>query len=223
MVKVNSSRAQKILETPKHLKREVAPTMRKFPGSEISLWMEMEGGAGFGGDQSVKNLSFSGSLDNIHILVLESMGSLLVNRKISVLETLSVRECEAFLRDRNSEPAFEGWSSEEEKTFLAIFQWLRAWPFKNSSQPYFYPKEKGPFRQLKLADKVRELKAFLTSAEITSLYQNQRPPELVDVEDLTVYVQVPYSQETERALLEEMHERGVEIFCEDELNFIPEA
>ncbi len=218
MVKVNSSRAQKILEAPRYLKTEVGTSMRKFPGSGLALWVEMDGDG-----HSVKNLSYSGTLESFHILIFESMASLLIGKKISMLENLSVRECEAFLRDRNSEAAFEGWDSEEEKKILGVFQWLRTWPFKNSSQVYSYAKEKGPFRQLKLADKVRELKAFLTSQEIATLYGSTRLPELVDVEELTVYVQVPYASDVERSLFEELHERGVEIFIEDELNFIPEA
>ncbi len=218
MVKVNSTRARKILDAPSFQKREVGPSMRKFPGSGLSLWFEMEGDT-----QSVKNLSYSGELNSFHVLVLESMASLLIGKKISLLDSLSVRECEAFLRDRNSESAFEGWDSEDEKIIQSVFQWLRAWPFKSSAQSYQYSREKGPFRQLKLADKVRELKAFLNSQEIAALYGLIRLPELVDVEELTVYVQVPYSSERERALFEELHERGVEIFGEDELNFIPEA
>ncbi len=218
MVKVNSTRAGKILETPRFFQPEVTPGMRKFPGDEISLWVEMDGDF-----QSVKNLSFSGVLEPAQILLLESMGSLLVGKKTALLETLTVRECEAFLRDRNSEPALEGLGSNEDKLFQTIFQWLRAWPFKNFSHNYVYPREKGPFRHLRLADKVRELKAFLTSAEISTLYQSTRLPELVDVEELTVYVAAPYSNESDRTLFEKLHEKGVAVFNEDELNFIPES
>ena len=101
MVKVNSTRAQKILEAPRFWKKEVSPSMRKFPGSGILLWVDVEGDS-----QSVKNLSFSGSLETIHILVLESMAGLLIGKKISLLDQMTLRECEAFLRDRNSEAAF---------------------------------------------------------------------------------------------------------------------
>ncbi len=218
MVKVNSTRAGKILEAPRFLKSELTPSMRKFPGDDISLWIDVEGDF-----QSVKNLSFYGQLEPVHILILESMASLLVGKKIALLETLSVRECEAFLRDRNSEPAIEGWGQNEEKLFQTVFQWIRAWPFKNFSQNYVYSRDKGPFRLLRLADKVRELKAFLTSAEISTLYQDTRLPELVDVEELTVYVDAPYSGESDRELFEKLHEIGVKVFGEDELNFIPES
>jgi len=218
MVKVNSSRAKKIIESPRFRKGEVTPSMRKYPGSGILLWVDVEGDS-----LSVKNLSYSGTLETVHILILESMASLLVGKKLSVLEHLTVRECEAFLRDRNSEPAFEGQGPEEEKLFHSIFQWIRVWPFRNSSQKYVYPREKGPFRQLRLADKVREIKAFLSSSEIAALYAETSRPELVDVEELTVYVVAPYANESERALFQELHERGVETFGDDELNFIPES
>lgn len=218
MVKVNSSRAKKILENPPHQKAEVTPAMRKFPSDGISLWLEVEGDP-----VSVKNLSFSGTLEPIQILLLESMASLLIGKKISLLETLSVRECEAFLRDRNSEVAFEGQTADQERMMESVFRWVRAWPFKTSAQNYSYAREKGPFRLLKLADKVREIKGFLASEQISALYRGIRNPELIDIEDLTVYVDVPYSSEEERGLFHDLHERGVEVFGEDELNFIPES
>jgi hypothetical protein len=218
MVKVISTRAKKILDAPSFFKTQVTPPMRKFPGDEISLWVDLEGEF-----QTVKNLSFSGELESIHILILESMASLLIGKKVSILETLSVRECEAFLRDRNSLPAFEGWGQKEEQLFHSVFQWIRAWPFKNFSQNYSYSKDKGPFRLLRLAEKVRELKSFLTSAEISILYQKTRLPELVDVEELTVFVNAPYSSEADRQLFQKLHERGVDVFNEEELNFIPES
>ena len=148
MVKVNSSRAQKILETPRYRKGEVTPSMRKYPGSGILLWIDIEGDP-----LSVKNLSYSGTLETVHVLILESMASLLMGKNLSALENLTVRECEAFLRDRNSEAAFTGWGQDDEKLFHSIFQWIRVWPFRNSSQNFIYPKEKGPFRQLRLADR----------------------------------------------------------------------
>ena len=218
MVKVNSTRAGKILESPRFLKPELSPSMRKFPNDEISLWVNVEGDF-----QSVKNLSFYGDLVPFQVLILESMASLLVGKKIAILETLSVRECEAYLRDRNSEPALVGWGQKEENLFQTVFQWVRAWPFKNFSQNYVYPRGKGPFRHLHLIDKVRELKAFLSSAEVSTLYLETRLPELVDVEELTVYVDAPYSLDQDRHLFEKLHAMGVDVFGEDELNFIPES
>lgn len=217
MLKVNSTRAKKILEAPQFYKREVTPAMRKFPGSGLSLWVEVEGDS-----LSVKNLSFSGALDPAHVLLIESMASLLIGKKLSAIEQFSVRELEAYLRDRNSEKSFEGLSPEIENQIQAVFRWIRAWPFKSAVDVYVYPREKGPFHQLKLIDKVREIKAFLASTEIASLYDGLRLPELIDVEDLTVYLDVPYADEDQRSLLHELHERGVEIFREEELNFIPE-
>ncbi len=72
-------------------------------------------------------------------------------------------------------------------------------------------------------DKVREIKAFLNSPEILTLYQNLPRPELVDVEDLTVYIHAPYESQREKSLFEELHILGVEAFQEENLNFIPDA
>src|SRR5690606_122228 len=111
----------------------------------------------------------------------------------------------------------------DELELRKIFQWVRAFPRLSPSKDYSFPSEKGPFRTLKLVDKIRELKAFLNSPEILTLYENLPRPELVDVEDLTVYIHAPYNSQRERSLFEELHNRGVEVFQEENLNFIPEA
>ena len=74
-----------------------------------------------------------------------------------------------------------------------------------------------------MVDKIRELKAFLSSFEVRELYQGSVAPELIDVEDLTVYIQAPYQSEQDRARFEELHILGVSMFQEENLNFIPEA
>ena len=151
------------------------------------------------------------------------MGRLMINKPITRMDTLTVRECEAFLRDRNSEVAIDGLTDSAEEKFKKFFQWIRQWPRITDSEEYHFSSEKGPFSRLKLVDKVREIKAFLCSSQITELYQNVALPELVDVDDLTVYVQVPYSSDKEKSLFEELHLLGVEAFQEESLNFIPEA
>lgn len=218
MLKVNSARAKKIIDSPPHRLTEKTPTMRKFPGKGPELWISLEGSP-----QSVKKLSYFGELDASALLLLESTASLLSGKKLSSLQNFSLRECEAFLRDRNSEVAFEGMESGAEDYFRDLLLWLRNWPFVSEIQDYVFPRERGSFRSLRLLDKVRELKAFLSSREVSELYEGLRPPELVDVEDLTAYVDVPYQSEEEKNLLHKLHARGVEIFREEELNFIPEA
>lgn len=190
--------------------------MRKYPGT-IPLWafVEFEG-------EIVKNLSFSGELDEFQKALLESMASLMVSRPISKLGSLSIRECEAFLRDRNSELAILEMTESEEIELQKILHWLLAFPRLSPGKEYEFPSEKGAFHLLKLAEKIRELKAFLASTEILTLYKDVPAPELIDVEELTVYISAPYETQREKELFGKLHERGVEVFREESLNFIPE-
>lgn len=218
MLEIKSQRAKKILENPKFLKDALASSMKRFPGDGLVVWAELEW------DQNnVKNLSFFGELGPLQKIILESMASLLIGKPISLLDSLSIRECEAFLRDRNSEKSFEGMTEVEENELKKVFQWVRVWPKYTAPEIYNFSSVKGPFHRLKLVDKIREIKAFLNSPEILTLYQNLPRPELVDVEDLTVYIHAPYSSEQEKVLFEELHMLGVEAFQEESLNFIPDA
>lgn len=218
MLEIKSHRAKKILENPKFIKNSLESSMKRFPGDGVVLWADLEWD-----NNNVKNLSFFGELSPIHKVILESMASLLIGKPITSLDNLSIRECEAFLRDRNSETAFEGMSEADEIELKKVFQWVRVWPRYVAPEIYHFSSEKGPFSQLKLVEKIREIKAFLNSPEILTLYQNQPRPELVDVEDLTVYIHAPYSSEQDKSLFEELHILGVEAFQEESLNFIPDA
>jgi hypothetical protein len=218
VVNVKSERAKKILEKPAFIKSEQGPLMKKYPGDGLSLWVSLEWDGNI-----VKNLSFYGDLEDHQKIFLESMASLLINKPITKLDELSIRECEAFLRDRNSEQAVEGMTEALEAEIKKVFQWIRVWPKETKACDYSFPSEKGPFRQLKLVEKIREIKGFLNSPEILTLYQNMQRPELVDVEDLTVYIHAPYNSQRDKSLFEELHILGVEAFQEEELNFIPDA
>lgn len=218
MPQVKSSRAQALITRPRFFKSEASPLMRKYPGKEFELWLQVELE-----QNSVKNLSFAGPLQDWQQVVLESMASLMLGKPLSRLEQLSLRECEAFLRDRNSEFALAELPASADDEFKKLFTWIRLSPAGSSGEIFEFSSEKGPFRNLKLADKIRELKAFLNSQAVASLYEGSSRPELVDVEDLTVYVEAPYASESERARFEELHLLGVEAFQEESLNFIPEA
>lgn len=218
MAILNSLRAKKHLETLKHILIEKDPVMKKYPGDGLPLWANLEREQGV-----VKKLSFFGELQDFQKVILESMASLLIGKPIAKLDDLSIRECEAFLRDRNSEPSITEMTENEEKELKKVFQWIRAWPQTNAPKEYSFPSEKGLFRNLKLVEKIKEIKAFLNSPEILTLYQGLSLPELVDVEDLTVYIHAPYESQREKSLFEELHLLGVEVFQEENLNFIPEA
>lgn len=213
---IKSERAKKMAESAVAFKETMLPLMKKYPGMNLWVLVELS-------DGHVKNLSFFGDVSLFEKIILEAVARLLQGKALGRLETLSVRECEAFLRDRNAEPALEEVPATAEDDFKKVFQWLRAWSSDDTRENYYFSSEKGPFKNLKLVDKVRELKAFLASAPIQQLYQETARPELVDVDDLTVYVQAPYSSEGDRELFHELHLLGVEAFQEDNLNFIPES
>jgi hypothetical protein len=214
---VNSLRAKKLLLSPQFIKNALEPEMKRYPVPEVVLWanIQMDGFL-------VKNLSLFGELKEVHQVLLESMATLLVGGPISRLDDLSARECEAFLRDRNSEPSVLEMSEYDEVMLKSIFKWLRKISIDLCPLDYVFPSEKAPFSKLKLVDKIKELKAFLKSSEILTLYQNLPSPELIDVEELTVYIHAPYVSEREKEIFQKLHFLGVETFKEESLNFIPE-
>lgn len=218
MAVIKSQRAKKLLENLRFLKNEKDPFMKKYPGETLSLWVHLEWDM-----NNVKNLSFFGELSDFQKVILESMASLLINKPITKLDDLTIRECEAYLRDRNSESSIDEMTEKDESELKKVFQWVRAFPKLSSPKEYTFPSEKGFFRMLKLVDKIKELKAFLNSPEILTLYEGMAKPELVDVEDLTVYIHAPYESQREKSLFEELHILGVEMFQEENLNFIPDA
>lgn len=218
MFQVNSERAKKILAGPSFFVSSPESRMRTFPSKLLPLQALVESEQGV-----VKKLSFFGSVPEGAFLVVESMASLLIGKKISRLNELTVRECEAFLRDRNSVPAFEGLTPDLEEELKRFFTWLHHSSFPTEVRSYEFPLSKGAFASLGLVDKVRELKAFFNSPEVSALYEGGGLPEVLDVEDLTVYVQAPYASDRDRVVFERLHELGVETFREENLNFIPES
>jgi hypothetical protein len=218
VVVIKSERAKGLLQIPRAIDQTNLSQMRKYPSDDFILWVNLERD-----QQNVKNLSFAGTLQDHEKVLLEALAVLMKGRPMTLLENLSLRECEAFLRDRNSELALENLGAEEESKFKKLFLWLRAFRPAEAPSEYHFSSQTGPFRNLKLIDKVRELKAFLNSFEIQELYQGSHSPELIDVDDLTVFIQAPYQSEKDKALFEELHILGVSTFQEDNLNFIPEA
>lgn len=217
MFTVNSERAKALLQNPKSFLAEPIQGMRKFHSASFDLFalLEKENGV-------VKKLSFSGKVPDPILIYLESMASLLINRPISTLDQLSLRECEAFLRDRNSVPALTPPDPADEQTLQELFQWLRHFEPQRDSSDYKYSISGKSFEGLSLVDKVKELKAFLSSAQVDQVYQGMARPEVLDVEDLTVYVWAPYESDKEKEAFDKLHTLGVETFGDERLNFIPE-
>lgn len=194
------------------------PEMKKYPGEEMQIWvsLELEG-------QNVKKLSFFGEASDELKVILEALSRIMTKKNLSFLEVITLRECEAFLRDINSQESIEGLDKNHEKSFKSLVDWIRHLNSKGPAKNYQFPSEKGPFQRLKLVDKVRELKAFLDSVEVRELYAGKPAPELLDVEDLTVFLSISYQTEEDRALFEELHILAVSVFEEESLNLIPEG
>lgn len=217
MAIIKSNRAKEQLLHPRFFQSDLDPEMKKYPGHK-ELWVKVEWEM-----NNVKNLSFYGNVPDHEKVLLESWAFLLIGKPIIKLKEISLRECEAFLRDKNSEAAIEGMTENDELELKKVVQWMAAFSPSLPAKEYAFSSEKGPFRNLKLTDKIREIKAFLNSPEILTLYQNHPRPELVDVEELTVYIHAPYDTQREKSLFEELHILGVEAFQEENLNFIPES
>ncbi len=215
---IKSNRAKKLLENLNHFKDHKAPGMRKFPGigPEIYFELELEG-------EIVKKLSYFGEVDDVYKVLFESMACLLINRPISKLDALTLRELEAYLRDKNSEASIEKMTESDDIYLKKVFGWLKTLGQKPLSKDYHFSSENRPFCELKLADKIKEIRGFLNSPEILTLYRDVGIPELIDVEDMTVYINVPYSSKEEKELFHELHQMGVEAFRDENLNFIPET
>lgn len=218
MAVVKSERAKKLISKPVHAFSERTPSMRKYPDQQFELWVSLEREA-----KNVKKLSYYGTLKEDKQVLIEALAKLITGKPFATLDQTSFRECEAYLRDKNSEASLEELTTEDEEFFKKLLSWLRSFPFDLPSESYSFDFGRGVFSSLKLVDKVRELKAFLHSPEVLEIYQGNIRPELVDVDDLTVYVQAPYSSEQERAQFEELHLLGVSTFQEESLNFIPES
>ncbi len=218
MVVIKSERAKGLLQNPRAIEQVNLSQMRKYPSDDFNLWVNLERDG-----KNVKNLSFAGNLQDYEKILLEAVSGLLKDRSAELLDNLSLRECEAFLRDRNSELALENLDASDESKFKKLFQWMRSYRPTEAPCEYLFSSKNGPFRALKLVDKVREIKAFLRSFEVQELYQGTLAPELIDIDDLTVYLQAPYHSEKDRALFEELHILGVSMFQEESLNFIPES
>jgi hypothetical protein len=215
VITILSRRAQTLLQNPRFFLDSVTPGMMKYSEDELWCLLELEDGI-------VKNLSFAGTLKAHQKVFIESLGSLLLNRPLARLDDLTLRECEAFLRDRNSEPSMSGLSESDEVWLRKIFNWVRHMPLPRTPKKYHFSQGKGSFEKLKLVEKIQEIKAFLNSPEVLDLYQGYSLPELVDVEDLSVFIHAPYETSREKELFQRLHDLGGRVFSEERLNFIPE-
>ena len=217
MIIIKSERAKKLLDSGSAYQESKSSLMRKCPleGFNLYIGLELDNG-------HVKKLSFSGNLKDYERILLESLAILSQGRPLNSLENISLRECEAFLRDKNSELSIENLDSDLDQNWKRLLQWMRLGNYVTPILDYQFSAEKGAFSRMSLVDKVKELKAFLASKEVEFLYKGYLRPELIDLEGMTAFIQAPYDTEEEKSLFEELHSLGVKVFSEDDLNFIPE-
>ncbi len=97
--------------------------------------------------------------------------------------------------------------------------WLRSGV---SGKPYSFPSELA-FASLTLTDKIRELKAFFLSAQLSPFYRRGGKLELLDVEDSTVFIALDSADVPLEPLLDWLQSSAVKVFREPSLNLIPEA
>lgn len=217
MVELKSKRSQEKLNSPRFfgVPRE---GMKPFTGRPLNLLIgfDIENG-------NVKNLSFDGTLESWLQVCMEAWGEMIEGKPLDRIDQISLKETEAYLRDRNSEHSIEGLDADDEELFRAITSWAKTYVPQKDVSSYIFSPSMGPFRNLKLSEKIREIKNFLSSEEVFSLYNPRPLPELVDVEELTVYIDSPYSSEEERDVFEKLHMLGIEVFRDEDLNFIPEG
>lgn len=183
--------------------------------SEWTYWKDSAAGEGV-------RLRFRGQNADWKIVLSEAMARICEGKSMERLEQLEFREIDAFIRDRNSEV---GWdlSEVEFKEASAYLQNIKigiTLSYNEVSIPTVWAA--GEFQKLALTDRIKTLKSLLQGPFVQNLYRGMEKPGLLDVEDLTVYLQVPYETDQEREKLDELHSWLSFTLKEPDLNLIPE-
>lgn len=238
MVRILSQRAMDLLTQEKVFsslnsveKTSQAKKFTFYHWNQRSLWVSVGLDSQIGG-KKINELCFypeksseADFLDYQKVLLI-AIKKLSKNRDFSFFRHLTFREIEAFLRDTNSRPSLEGGDATDEKQLHEFIEFVVNFPLKNEDSPmgekYDYPPEKGEFCRLNMTSKIKEMNAFLRSKEVLELYQEGISPKLIDIEDETIFVSVPYQSEREKNRFQVLHELGVKTFRDENLNFIPE-
>lgn len=167
-------------------------------------------------------LRFKGENVDWKIVLSEAMARLCEGKEMSRLDELDLREIDAFIRDRNSEA---GWilSKDELKEANIYIQNIKiglTLSFTEVKIPLTW--HPGQFRQLSLPERIKTLKSLFQNPFVQNLYRGMGQPNLLDVEDLTVYLHVPYETEDQRGRLDDLHSWLAVTLKEPDLNLIPE-
>lgn len=155
--------------------------------------------------------------------ILEALGQLLKNKSWSMVQEISLREAEAWLRDRNSQAALPVDSYQELQSFWGnIQQAIKEWSTAGLVlRDYRFPSEKV-FTTLSLPEKIQQLKAFFSSERMSGFYRQGGRIEVLDVDGMTVYIALYCASIPQGALLDWLQLTLAETFREPALNLIPE-
>lgn len=201
-----SKQAKTLFESPKYVLKEA---------SNWTYWKAEDQGAGL-------HLRFKGENLDWKIVLSEAMARLCEGKAMDRLEQLDFREIDAFIRDRNSEPGWELSEAEQKEAHLYI-QNIKVGVTLSYSEvtlPSLWMP--GQFKKLSLPEKIKTLKSMFSNPFVQNLYRGLGPINLLDVEELTVYLQLPYETDDQRERLDELHSWLSFTLKEPDLNLIPE-
>lgn len=206
MAQLISNQAKNLLNQPKFVIKD---------SSAWSYWKAAGEGEGL-------RLRFKGENSDWKIILSEAVARLCEGKAPERLEQLDFREIDAFLRDRNSEPGWELSESEvkEAEGYLQNIKVGITLSYTEVNLPTVWVH--GQFKKLSLPDKIKTVKSLFNGPFVQNLYRGITPPALLDVEDLTVFLQVPYETDEHRSRLDDLHSWLVFTLKEPDLNLIPE-
>jgi hypothetical protein len=178
----------------------------------------------FVGDKNLERIHFSPSWSVASQLLLLALGEILRGKPLESAKNLSLRELEAFLRDRNSEPSIpsENYQDLEQEWPRIQSQISAVMSTEISSGPYEFAGGRV-FAMLSLSEKIQELKAFFSSETLLGLTRSGGRIELLDVQGFDVFIALDSGSVPESALLDWLQLKLAEIFREPSLNLIPES
>ena len=211
-----SSRALECLKNPQFS----LPESSELRGG--CQWNDTRGVA-WDGSATCERWGYWGDWSEGERALLEAFGRILRGKAWGKAQEIGLRETEAYLRDRNSQPALPVESYQRlalvwEELQQRVSRWSSG---SRSFVEYRFPSEKA-FKTLSLPEKIHELKAFFSSERMSGFYRQQGRIEVLDVEDVTVFIALDGGGIPEAPLLDWLQMTLAETFREPALNLIPE-
>jgi len=201
-----SKQAKNLFESPKFVIKDE---------THWTYWKAAESGAGL-------HLRFKGHNSDWKIVLSEAMSRLCEGKEMERLEQLDFREIDSYVRDRNSEAGWDLSEAEikEANTYINNIKIGINLSYTEVKIPLEWTS--GQFKKLPLPEKIKTLKSMFQNPFVQNLYRGIGLPTLLDVEELTVYIQVSYSTDDERGRLDDLQSWLSFILKEPDLNLIPE-